>query len=77
MINYIEPKEIDFNQSNELCDVLFDVGHDLHGLALNLQAIADQPSAIEPEQVRMLSDVAHYIDGAIAGVLEHLRGEAV
>lgn len=77
MVNYVESRKLSFNQDSEVYDVLFDVGHDLHGLALNLQAIADQPSAIEPEQVRMLSDVAHYIDGAIAEVLEHLRGEAV
>ena len=74
MLNYTEAVTPDLKRSKTaVYDVLSDIQGDMRGMSLSLMAIAEQPAAVEPEQLNTLSAITHYIDGALGDVLEHLR----
>lgn len=72
MYGYAEAKRIDTESAAHVCDVMAEVREDVRGLSLMLIAMAEQAhdNVVEPEQLRLMADVA----SIIADNLERVSG---
>ena len=81
MMNYTQTATPNLSRGKSgAYDVISDIRNDMRGLSFTLNAIAEQPSTIEPEQIAVISDMVYHACGALCAVLDHMRatnGEGV
>ena len=89
MRNYTEVTTLELKRLMDAYDVLSDIRADLRGLEYVTDALANQAreNEIEPESIEVMAPVLHYMNEALAQVLEyvgalskvikHVDGEAV